>query len=357
MGTATQRLAAQLLTERPARSAVAVVEHLLAVQAQDVRGFPLAVRARSRGLGVQDVKDALAGRELVVTWLNRGTLHLVRTVDLPWLQALTTPQLVVGNARRLRQEGVSESDAERGVELVVDALRTDGPLLRADLRRRLTAAGVPVGGQALVHVLMLASLRGLVLRGPYVGSEQAFVATTDWVPATPAIDPEAALVELARRYLVGHAPASAQDLAAWAGIALGAARRGLAGLADDVVRNTDGQVRPADGGADAPQLPAPVLLGTYDPVLHGWPERQWVLGRHSSLVTVNGLFRPVVLVDGRAVGTWSRPRGRVELELAERVPASVRAALDEDAADVERYLAGGPVSGQAGGPASGPPGD
>ena len=82
------RLRAQLLTGTPARDAVAVAERLLATQAQDPRGARLAVRARTRGLTAADVDRELTDRRsLLITWLNRGTLHLVRSEDYSWLHA------------------------------------------------------------------------------------------------------------------------------------------------------------------------------------------------------------------------------------------------------------------------------
>ncbi len=78
------RLTAQLLAGAPARDPVAVAERLLAIQGQDPRGARLAVRARTEGLTAADVDRALTDdRSLLITWLNRGTLHLVRSEDLP----------------------------------------------------------------------------------------------------------------------------------------------------------------------------------------------------------------------------------------------------------------------------------
>src|SRR5690349_9425517 len=152
-----ERCAAQLLCGDPAGSAEEVTRRLLAVQAQDPRGARLAVRARSSGLSAADVDAALARRSLVVSWLNRGTLHLVSAGDYWWLHPLTNPQLRTGNARRLAQEGVPPDDAERGVAALHAALAADGPLTRAQLRDRVDAAGVRTEGQALVHLLALAS--------------------------------------------------------------------------------------------------------------------------------------------------------------------------------------------------------
>ena len=76
----------------------------------------LAVRARTEGLTAADVDRCLSEeRSLVITWLNRGTLHLVRSEDYPWLQALTTPPLLNFSARRLAQEGVTPTEAERAL--------------------------------------------------------------------------------------------------------------------------------------------------------------------------------------------------------------------------------------------------
>ena len=206
-----------------------VAERLLAVQGQDPRGARLAVRARTDGLSAADVDRALSEeRSLLITWLNRGTLHLVRSEDYPLLQALTTPPLLTTSTRRLRQEGVSEAAAERGVETIERALAEEGPLTGAQLSERLDAAGVPTAGQAFIHLMFLAALRGIVVRGPMVGKQHAYVLVRDWLGPQKPVDRDAALAELARRYLAGHGPADDRDLARWAGLPLRDARAGLA---------------------------------------------------------------------------------------------------------------------------------
>jgi hypothetical protein len=341
-GVARERFRAQLLTGERAPDPLGVVDRLLAVQAQDPRGFRLAIRARSHAQSAADLEHALTvDRSLVVDWLCRGTLHLVRAEDQAWLHALTTPQLRTGNRRRLQQEGVSPEQAELGVRTIERALRTDGPLTRDQLRERLDAAGVPTARQALVHVLGAASFDGVCLRGPVVDGEQAFVHVEDWLGPRPAVDLDVALGELARRYLRGHGPASDRDLAAWAGITLGAARRGLARVAGSLTELPGGLVR-LGGAEEGDGLPDPILLGPFDPVLHGWPDRSWVLGDvEPGVVTSNGLFRPIALVRGRAVATWGLAGGRLAREHLPGVRVSARddRALDADAARVLAYLA------------------
>jgi hypothetical protein len=337
-GVLAERLTAQALSGPALTDPAAVAERLLAVQGQDPRGFRLAVRARTEGLTAADVERALGeDRSLLVTWLNRGTLHLVRSEDYPWLRALTTPPLLTSSARRLRQEGVGEAQAERAVATIERSLADEGPLTRIQLRERINAAGVPTEGQAMLHLLFLAALRGVVVRGPMVGKQHAYVLVRDWLGEPPPVDREKALAELARRYLVGHQPASDRDLAKWAGIPLRDVRAGLEAIVSKLEEREDGLLhlvkRPEPQG-----LPPPRLLGAFDPVLLGWSSREDILGPHTTLVTRNGIFHPFAMAGGRAVAKWGFRGGQVIVEPLQRLPAKVSAALEVDAADVTRFL-------------------
>ena len=378
-----ERAAAQLLSGPPAGRAEEVAERLLAIQGQDPRGARLAVRVRSRGLSAADIDHALTvDRSLVISWLNRGTLHLVRSEDYWALHRLTTPQLENGCARRLGQEGITPAEADRAAGLIERFLTSDGPLTRAQLAGRLQAAGVRTQGQALVFLLFLTSLRGISVRGPMIGKQHAHVLARDWLGAPPAApDPDADLGWLARRYLAGHAPATDRDLAKWAGLTLRDARRALQGIAAELVEGEDGLLRlarPADGsgrravpagravparrgiparravpargrpgppdGRDRagagpePALPPPRLLGVFDPLLHGWQSRAAVLGRHEPDIVRGGMFGSFALAGGRAVGTWGLSGDQVSLTLLERVSPEYRRALEADAEDVRRFL-------------------
>ena len=123
-GLSRLRAGAQLLHRPERREPVDLVRRLGAVQAQDIRAFPLALRARTEGLTAAAVVEEPG---LVRAWLMRGTLHLVRGEDHAWLLALTAPGRLAGSRRRLTQEGVSADDAERAVAIIERTLAELGP--------------------------------------------------------------------------------------------------------------------------------------------------------------------------------------------------------------------------------------
>ncbi len=319
-----------------------MVGRLLAVQAQDLRAARLAIRARSAGLTVGHVDRALtADRSLVCGWLGRGTLHLVRAEDYWWLHALTAPPRFTGNRRRLGQLEVSGEVAERAVALIQRALGAEGPLTRPELAERLAVYGIPTAGQVMPQLLFLAALRGIAVQGLMRGKRQAFVLAADWIGDALAIDREVALGELARRYLRGHGPATAADLAAWAGLPLGSVRQGLRWIGNQLVELPGGLLdlkrRPA-----AAEPPQPRLVAAFDPYLLGWRDRA-LLGRSEDLAAVypgGGMVRAAALSGGAVVGTWSL---RGEFRFLYRLSGLVVSAFEADLADVVRFESQAPV--------------
>ena len=337
------RAAAQLLHRPRAAGVAEVVGRLLAVQAQDLRAARLALRARATGLARADVDAALTDeRSVVVAWLGRGTLHLVGREDYPWLLGLTAPTRLATSRWRLGQEGVAPDDAERAVKIVERALADAGPLTRRELAERIAAQGIRTEGQATPHLLLLAALRGIAVLGPLRDDgSHAFALTRDWLGATPprSLDGrarDAALAELARRYLAGHGPAAPADLAAWRGLPLRDARAGLTrsprSWCSATTTSSTSRARPAPAA-----IPSR-LLAAFDPYLLGWKDRAFAVpAEHAKRVHPGGgILRATATVDGpRSAPGARRAPGRARPLRARRGGAP--AALRADCHDVARF--------------------
>ena len=266
----------------------------------------------------------------------RGTLHLVPGEDVRWLTRILAPGQLPGARRRLAQLGVDEPDeAIRHLERVL----ADGPLTRGEAAERLRARGVRLDGQAAYHLVRYAALIGLTCFGPPRDGENAFVLLDDWIPRTG--DDARDETELARRYLVAHAPAGAKDFAAWSGLGMREARRAFDDLAPELARAPGGTLRPRARGP-APRAGVVRLIPAFDPYLLGWRDRAFAVpARYATQVNRGGGWvRGVALVDGRAVSTWTIDRGgagpRVRLRPFGRLQRS--SSLDAEIRDVERFL-------------------
>jgi hypothetical protein len=312
---------------------MAAVSRLLAVQAQDYLASLWAVGRRVRGATQADLEAALERGELVRTWPMRGTLHLVAAADVRWLLALCAPRASARAHGRHRQLGLDERTFERARAALDRELGRRGRLTRSESFRVLDGAGISSAGQRGIHLIGRLAHDGFLCLGPRDGKQPTVLRLDDWVPPAPAMPRADALVQLARRYVGGHGPANAGDLAWWAGLGLTEARLALGAAGLDELEGPDGPLAVA-GSPDAGARGTGVaLLPAFDELLVGFAGRDaFVATEHRPHVLKGGLMAATLAADGRAVGTWRRVLGRaaVTVELSPFAPlaASVRAALE-----------------------------
>jgi hypothetical protein len=329
------------------RSAVDLVRHLTAVQAQLLPAAGLALRARTEGLTAERVDRArLHDRSIVLTWALRGTLHLVTAEDHGWLVPLVIAPRIPHAHRRLKQEKVSTGQADTAVTLIGRMLGRDGALTRPEIAERLRRRGIPTQGQAIAHLVWLATARGLICHGPDRGGKTCFVLVRDWLDRPSPMDRADALVELAVRYLAAHGPAEPADLAAWSGIRTGEARRAWGAIGDrladvETIRGRRWILR-----SQREEIPRGLvrLLPSFDEYLLGWKDRDLVgtAERWKNINRGGGWLNPVLLADGRAIGTWGihrEPQGvRLEIRSFSSLTPSIRRRAMVEASDVGAFL-------------------
>ena len=314
---AEMRLTAQRLGVMRSASPADAVRWMLAVQAQELAGAKWSLGLRAHGGTEAAVDAALDAGEVVRSWPLRGTLHLVAAEDIAWLLSLTGSRQISRAASRRSALGITDLDIERAEVAVRAALAGRRALPRDHLLARIRAAGVVTDGQRGYHLIWHLALAGTLVMGATSGRGQAFALLADWVTSPPALDRDEALGALAFRYLRSHGPASDADLARWAGIALGEARRGRAICGDALATIEIGggtyhlDPETLDHVTDAFPSPVPrvILLPGFDEYVLGYGDRSAVLAPDDADRIVpggNGLFRPTIVVDGRVVGTWSR---------------------------------------------------
>jgi len=296
----------------------------LQAQVMSAAEMQIGVRVDCRAA---DVRDRLwKDRTLVKTWLMRGTLHLVPAVDLPLYTAAMRARWIRTRNSWLMFVGMSEPELMKLVEAIGEAL--DGtPKTRDEL-----VAKVGKGRSERVHqflrsgwggMLKPVARNGLLCFGPSRGHSVTFVRPEQWLGGWREIDPEQALVEVARRYLRAYGPATRQDFARWWGTWSGVGIAAWAGLAGELAsvsvegRLTD--VLAADLGAvtGARVTGSIRLLPPFDPYLMGHAGRGHLFEAvYAPRVSrVAGWISAVVLVDGRVAGTWTQRAARQTLNV------------------------------------------
>jgi len=323
------------------------------LQAQDAAAAALGARARSTGLTAAAVEAArVEARSIVRTWAMRGTLHLLAADEAAWLTPLLGPRFVRGQRGRRAQLGLDDAATEKGVGVIREALRAQGPLGREALRAALKRRGVSHAGQATIHLIGCAAAAGWVVYGPGAGKDMLFALVEDWAPAAkPAPLPEdQALAELARRFLGAFGPAGPEDLALWAGVGLGEARQGFAAIAGELheARMGDAPVwlpRKRAGWLKASGRRTPIvrLLPAFDNYLIAYANRDPYLDpAQARKVMAGGLIRPALAVNGVVRGLWKtkRSKRRVTVEAAPFAPLKPAEAkgVEVEAEDVRRFL-------------------
>ncbi len=310
------------------------------------------------GLAAGDVADALWKRKtLVKTWSMRGTLHLLPAGDLPlYCAALTAFQMYPGRADSawLAYHGLTQAQLDAIMETVPEVL--DGrTLTRRELAEGLVdRIGEAVRGPLLSgwgSVLKPAARRGLLCFGPSQGQEVTFVRPDQWLGRFQPMQREAALVELVRRYLRTHGPATGQDFSRWAGLRRIPAQAWTELGPELVTVDVDG--RPAVALAssleelDGARLEHRVrMLGSFDVFLLAHQDRSQIVGgaRKARVYRTAGWVSPVVVVDGRVEAIWShRRQGRrliVSVEAFGPIAAGVRSEIEGEVASLGRFLGG-----------------
>jgi hypothetical protein len=312
------RLSAQHIAQADFVTAEAVVRHLGAMQAQDYAGAKWSIGLRMANATAADIELAVAERRIVRSWPQRGTIHFVAPEELRWRLQLTTPRLLRSAQRRHDTLGLTAADFAKARDLFSQALQGGRLLSRPDMMRTLEDGGITTAGQRGYHILWYLAQTGHICFGPLIGKQASFALCDDWLPKTPELPHDEALLRLARGYFLSHGPASLKDFAWWSGLPMTEARQALGlALADlESVAVADTTYYLAPGLAPAEASGAYLLPG-FDEYSLGYTDRSAILKAEHAPLTVpggNGMFKPTIVIGGQIVGTWQRSTRKAQPE-------------------------------------------
>ncbi|UPZ28204.1 winged helix DNA-binding domain-containing protein [Streptomyces sp. LRE541] len=298
-------LARQLLLRRATLSAKEAVEHLVGLQAQNVKPPYHALAARLEGFAPQELSAAMEAREVVRIVTMRSTIHTHTADDCltlrPLVQAARERELY---GFRTRLAGV---DLDRLAAISRELVEAE-PRTMKQLREALLTEWPDADPSALaIAARCRLPLVQVTPRGLWGRSGQVALTTAEhWLgrPSEPAPAPDATVL----RYLAAFGPASVKDMQTWAGLTR--LREAFERLRPHLVTFADEHGVELFDLPDAPRpdadTPAPVrLLPEFDNLLLSHADRSRVVSAEYKGRTWRGnQAYPTLLVDGFLAGVW-----------------------------------------------------
>src|ERR1051325_1459226 len=320
----SQRLDNHKLSSSEFRKPVDVVRWLGAVQAQDFYGAKWALALRMRKATDAVVEEAFNEGQILRTHLLRPTWHFVAPEDIRWLLQLTGPRINVRCGPNYRKYELDKETFRRSNRALPRALQGGKHLTRSALKKVLNQIGIAADDTVrMAHILLRAELDGVVCSGPRIGKQFTYALLEERVPATKPLTRDEALAKLTQRYFTSHGPATLQDFIWWSGLTAADARHGV-GLVDRHLRQEliEEKVHLSPRVAKTPKPTYSAhLLPAYDEYTVAYKDRQTISAQN------DGLLGPIVIVNGRRVGTWKRTDAQVDLNLSPNLTEPDRLAI------------------------------
>ncbi|MFL5487187.1 MAG: winged helix DNA-binding domain-containing protein [Gemmatimonadaceae bacterium] len=333
----------------PLKTATEVVARLGAVQSQDYGGAKWGVAQRTDSLTDAQIEKEIDDGEIVRTHVLRPTWHFVAAADIGWMLALTAPRVHAANAYWYRWLEVDDVVARRSRSVLTKALRDGKQLTRAELGQELARAKVQTETpQRLACIVMRAELDGLICSGPRRGKQFTYALLEERVTESTALEREAALFELARRYFMTRGPATVDDFAWWSGLTKADAKRAAEAAATHLAHESiDGRSYwfPPETRPLRVSAPMSHLLPNYDEYIVGLKDRSAFGARLASggvTPRTSALLGNALVINGQIVGGWRRTVvGRsvvVEPNSPIRLSEAERRAVGTSARSFGRFL-------------------
>ena len=325
----------QFLLSRRREALPRALERLGGIQAQYAPSMYIGLWSRLADFERDSLTRALERRTVIQATLMRSTIHLVSARDY-WPFAAGTRDARWESWQRGYRRGPTPRAALAAARRVERKL-AEGPRTRAELVEGID--GPRFQG---------ASTRLNLVRVPPSGTWERrradlYGRAEDWLGPEPSISVVDGIDLLIRRYLWAFGPASAADVASWAGMQITPVKAALDRMELRQFRDEQGGLLLDLPRASLPaaETPAPArFLPTWDATLLVNCRRTQILPeehRPKIFHTKNPQSETTFLVDGAVAGIWTQDGKRVRLHAFGRLHRADRDELEAEAARLAAY--------------------
>ena len=305
------RLKNQQLTEQLYDTPQELLNNMGAMQAQDFNMIRWAVGRRLKKANEQTVVDALNDGTILRTHLLRPTWHLVSSDDIYWMLKLTGPRIKTSLKSRHKSLEIDDKVITMSYRVIEKALVDRESITRDELVSEFKNAGLKVSENRASHLLLVAELDGVICSGDVNGNKMHYSLLSKRVPDRNEPDHNESIALLTRKYFFCRAPATLSDFVWWSGLKISDAKKGLEinheVLRKEIIQGEDYWV-PSSFSSKPDESGQVILLPSYDEYIIAYKFRDLIIPAESKSrsMSSNGIFWPVILVNGKVTGTWKR---------------------------------------------------
>jgi hypothetical protein len=305
------RLMSQKIALSEYKTAKEIVSWMGAMQAQDYSMAKWAIGVRLPDTTDKIIEAAIDKGEILRTHVLRPTWHFIPADDIYWMLGLSGIKIKSSFKTRDKELELSEPIISKS-QLIIEKILSDvSGLTREEISAELTRAKIRTDENRLSHILVHAELVGLVCSGPIKEKKLTYSLLRDRVPVKKDISREEALARLAGKYFRSRCPATLEDFIWWSNLSVTDARNAVESVRNDFSPETIGSSKywlPNTFQEKAAKKTSVYLLPAYDEFLIAYKDRNSSLSplNNKRTVSVNGIFYPLIVVNGQVAGLWKR---------------------------------------------------
>ncbi|MBZ4035664.1 winged helix DNA-binding domain-containing protein [Flavobacterium sp. 17A] len=341
------RLVAQKLYKTSLCSPQEVVKHFGAMQAQDYAMAKWAIGSRCDS-SEKEIEEAINSGKIIRTHILRPTWHFVSPDDIFWMLELSAPQVKRFTASAAKNFGYDEKKLNQTNNSIEKLLAGNNHLTRNEIMQALGITKTGSDDYLSAAIMMNAELDGLVCNGQMKGKQITYALLEERVPKPKTqLSKEEALAKLALRYFESHGPATVSDFSWWSGFPVTICKKTLNAIELQLNQITidNQQYWFKKGLLDQDNFRESVLfLPSFDEILISYKTREASFNteHQSKVFTNNGIFKPIILENGKVIGIWKRTvkkdHVKIETEFFKEIESSKKQILFEGIKSFETYL-------------------
>lgn len=305
------RLNNQQITQKKFKQPGEVVKWMGAMQAQDYGMARWAIGLRLPGAREKDIINAIDEGKIIRTHLLRPTWHFVAAEYLQPLLTISAPRIRSAMNSRSKQLGIDDKIISKVKKIIESQILEKGHVLREELVQAFEKAGIGLGDNRAAHLLMYAEIDGLICSGKTRNGKHTYALLEERMQKIHSHNREEALAILAEIYFRSHGPAETEDFTWWSGLTVKEARLAvhlIKGSLNNLKSNSHEYWCYEQSIPETVKDNSVYLLPAFDELIVGYKDRTSVLPSENIKKTIlkNGMFKPVILKNGKAVGIWKR---------------------------------------------------